>query len=94
MASLDIAFEPLLSKPQKQQQQQQPQQTQNNKKVCKKISTVCPNCKPSENDKSHVYITNDFKKTCGCAKCGHLFWKHGVTPQCNCGDCLKDCDII
>lgn len=36
MASLDIAFEPLLSKPNKQTQQQQ-QQSQNYKKVCKKI---------------------------------------------------------
>jgi len=88
MASLEIAFEPLLGKPHKQQQQQQ--QNQINKKICKRISTVCPNC----NTKEYVYITNDFIKTCGCAKCGHLFWKHGVTPQCNCGDCLKDCEII
>ena len=79
MASLDEAFSPLLENNNKKTLKK------TLKKEWKKISTICPNCKTDGN----VWITNDFNKSCGCTKCSHIFWKHGVTPECNCGECYQ-----
>jgi hypothetical protein len=80
MASLDTAYNLLL------QQVQNDNSIKTNKTKQKIIPKICPNCKPNN---TSVYITNDFIRECGCSNCGHIFWKHGVTPECNCVECLN-----
>ncbi len=47
----------------------------------------CSKCK-----KINQYsITDDGDRECKC-KCGNYFWKHGVTKNCECFDCLDNWD--
>jgi hypothetical protein len=71
MASLEEAFKPVSGNIPNEN-------TKNNIFDCPN-----PNCGPNE----RIAFTNDGNKTCCCAKCNHIFWKHGVTKFCNCNDC-------
>ena len=51
-----------------------------NKSISDEIK--CPKCK------SKVYdITDDGNRTCSCAGCGYIHWKHGKTSICKCFVC-------